>query len=281
MDSSIDLRKVEDLKLALRLAGLKPNKQLGQHFLVDAQVVQAILAAADISDQDEVLEIGPGLGVMTDALALTGAQVVAVDADPQMAELLRRRAPENVHVEEADILNWDLSQLPANYKVVANVPYYITSPIIRLLMEGVNPPRLAVLLVQKEVAERLVAKPGKLSVLGLSVQYYAQAELMVNVPAECFWPTPKVDSAVVVLRRRPQPAFAADSTRLFRLIKAGFGEKRKQLRNSLAGGLHISSDEVDRLLGLAKLSPTARAQELSLGGWQALYEATIKAGHLS
>lgn len=277
----MDLQNIRDLKLALKLAGLKPNKDLGQHFLVDAETVAAIMQTADIQKGDTVLEIGPGLGVMTDALAATGNQIVAVDADERMVALLRRRMSHNVRVEQADILQFDLRKLPPDYKVVANVPYYITSPILRLLMESDNPPATAVLLIQKEVAQRLVAGPGNLSVLSLSVQYYAEVELVVDVPADKFWPAPKVDSAVVKLTRRAEPVFAADPAKLFRLIKAGFGEKRKQLRNSLAGGLRLDTAQVTTLLEAAVIAPTARAQELSLTQWHALYEAALQKGYLS
>lgn len=277
----MDLRNLKDLKVAMQLAGIKANKNLGQHFLVDAEAVETIIKAADISADDTVLEIGPGLGVMTDQLAETGAEIVAVETDTKLVELLRRRLPSNVTITEADIMKFNLDQLPADYKVVANVPYYITSPILRLLMEATNPPQQAVLLIQKEVAKRLVAKPGQLSVLALSVQYYAKVELVAVVPHDKFWPAPKVDSAVVSITRRAQPAFAADTTKLFRLIKAGFGEKRKQLHNALAGGLQIADAQAAAVIAAADLPASARAQELSLAEWQQLYEACGAQGYLA
>lgn len=277
----MDLSNIKDLKTAMQLAGIRANKNLGQHFLIDNEAVDKIIAAADIQSGDTVLEIGPGLGVMTDALGKTAAQIVAVETDAKLVELLRRRVPANVMIEEADIMKFNLSTLPADYKVVANVPYYITSPIIRLLMESSNPATVAVLLIQKEVAERIAAKPGDMSILALSVQYYADVELVCDVPRDKFYPIPNVDSTVIKIVRKSQPVFEADRQKLFRLIKAGFGEKRKQLRNSLAGGLHVTSQQAIELITAAGLNDTARAQELSLLQWKALYDAALNEGYLS
>lgn len=277
----MDLSNIKDLKVAMQLAGIKANKGLGQHFLIDAESVDAIIDAAQITSDDTILEVGPGLGVMTDQLAKTGAQVVAVETDHTLVELLRRRLPNNVRVEEADIMKFNLANLPADYKVVANVPYYITSPIIRLLMESKNPPVHSVLLIQKEVAERIAAKPGDMSILALSVQYYADVELVADVPRDRFYPVPNVDSTVIKLTRKEQPAFEADTHKLFRLIKAGFGEKRKQLRNSLSGGLQMTTEQSAELIERAGLKDTARAQELSLEQWKSLYDVVLAGGFLS
>lgn len=277
----MDLSNIKDLKVAMQLAGIKANKGLGQHFLIDKESVDAIIDAAEIAPSDTILEVGPGLGVMTDELAKTGAQIVAVETDHNLVELLRRRLPDNVMVEEADIMKFNLAELPTYYKVVANVPYYITSPIIRLLMESKNPPTQSILLIQKEVAERIAAKPGQMSILAISVQYYADVELVVDVPRDRFYPIPNVDSTVIKLVRKDQPAFEADTAKLFRLIKAGFGEKRKQLRNSLSGGLQMTGDEAANLIEQAGLKETARAQELSLDQWKSLYDVVLAEGHLS
>lgn len=277
----MDLSNIKDLKVAMQLAGIRANKNLGQHFLIDGEAVEKIIAAADIKPTDTVLEIGPGLGVMTDTLGKTGASVVAVETDAKLVELLRRRVPANVVVEESDIMKFNLATLPAGYKVVANVPYYITSPIIRLLMESANPLSVAVLLIQKEVAERIAAQPGDMSVLALSVQYYADVELVTDVPRDKFYPVPNVDSTVIKITLKDKPAFEAEPQKLFRLIKAGFGEKRKQLRNSLAGGLHITTEQAIALIAEAGLNETARAQELSLVEWRALYEVAMQEGYLA
>ncbi|HEY6736904.1 MAG TPA: 16S rRNA (adenine(1518)-N(6)/adenine(1519)-N(6))-dimethyltransferase RsmA [Candidatus Saccharimonadia bacterium] len=268
----MDLSRVEDVRTALRLAGIKPNKGLGQHFLVDRGSLEAIMAAAEPGPGDTILEIGPGLGVMTAPLTQAAARVVAVETDPVLAGLLRRDAPANLRVVEQDILKYDLSELPAGYKVIANIPYYLTSKIFRLLIESPNPPAIMSLLIQKEVAERIVAGPGRLSILALSVQYYGRPEITAMVERHKFWPPPEVDSAVLKVTLTG-PAFPADPDQLFRLIKAGFGEKRKQLKNSLAGGLNLSPELVTGLLSQAQLASTARAQELDLPAWERLYRA--------
>ncbi len=272
----MDLSQLEDLRIAMRLAGISPNKGLGQHFLIDKDALMTVVAAAELQPDDTVLEIGPGLGVMTNLLTSSCKSVVAVEADRALAELLAKDAASNLDVRSEDILHFDLSQMGESYKVVANLPYYLTSKIFRLLLENSNPPTVMSLLVQKEVAARVVAKPGQLSILALSVQYYAQARLVGVVERHKFWPAPKVDSAILQIVRRPKPAFEADTTKLFRLIKAGFSEKRKQLKNALAGGLNASVDMTGQLLVQAKLNPTARAQELSLNDWEKLYRAAEK-----
>jgi 16S rRNA (adenine1518-N6/adenine1519-N6)-dimethyltransferase len=270
----MDLSRVEDVRTAMKLAGIKPRKGLGQHFLVDKPSLEAIMNAADVTSADTVLEIGPGLGVMTRPLTQAAGHVVAVETDHTLAELLRRDAPDNLEVVEQDILEYDIQHLSPGYKAIANIPYYLTSKIFRLLIESANPPSVMSMLIQKEVAERIIAPPGKLSILALSVQYYGQAEIVRIVERHKFWPSPDVDSAVlrVILTG---PAFPADPHRLFRLIKAGFGEKRKQLKNALAGGLNLTSDLAVELIAAAGLSPTARAQELDLPSWRRLYDAAL------
>jgi 16S rRNA (adenine1518-N6/adenine1519-N6)-dimethyltransferase len=276
----MDLTRVEDVRTALKLAGIKPNKGLGQHFLVDKSSLEAIMDAAAVTKADTVLEIGPGLGVMTRPLADQAGKLVAVETDRVLADLLRRDAPVNLEVVEQDFLNYDLTQLPKGYKVIANIPYYLTSKIFRLLVESPNPPSVMSVLIQKEVAERITSKPGQLSVLALSVQYYGYPEIVRIVERHRFWPAPAVDSAVLRVTLTG-PAFPADPTKLFRLIKAGFGEKRKQLKNSLSGGLNLSSDLGIELVSKAKLPPTARAQELDLKAWQRLYKVAETMGLLA
>ena len=271
----MDLSRVEDVRTALRLAGIKPNKGLGQHFLVDKPSLEAIMDAAAVTKSDTVLEIGPGLGVMTRPLAAQAGELIAVETDRVLADILRRDAPVNLQVVEQDFLHFDLTSLPARYKAIANIPYYLTSKIFRLLIESPNPPALMSVLIQKEVAERITAKPGQLSILALSVQYYGHAEIVRVVERYKFWPAPAVDSAVLRFTYTG-PAFEADPTRLFRLIRAGFGEKRKQLKNSLAGGLNLSPDLAISLISGAKLAPTARAQELDLNQWARLYTLADK-----
>lgn len=272
----MDFSNLEDLRTALKLAGIKPRHDMGQNFLTDPEILERIVSAANLLPQDTVLEIGPGLGTLTAKLAKQTGKVVAVEADQKLAEFLEKLAIGNVEVVHQGILEFDLRTLPPNYKVVSNIPYYLTSKIVRLLLEAPQKPALAVLLMQKEVAERICARPGELSVLALSAQYYAKPEIIDIVEREKFWPPPDVDSAILRLNVLPKPAFPAEPHRLFRLIKAGFGERRKMLRNSLAGGLNASDELVDAMLADAKIDGQKRAQELLLEDWNYLYNEAVK-----
>lgn len=249
-----------------------PDKSLGQHWLKNRLILEAIADCATITDHTTVLEIGPGLGTLTSVLLDRAAQVVAVEFDPSLARKLPAQFPgKHLTVYNEDILSFDFRQLPAHYTVVANVPYYITSKIVHVLSNCINPPELMVLLVQKEVAERLAARPGDMSILTVSAQIFHDVTLGPIVGAEWFTPPPKVDSQVVILRRRPQPLVVeAEQKEFFRVVKSGFSERRKKLRSSLAGGLGIAKPTIDDALRHAELSPEARAQELSIEQWQRL-----------
>lgn len=252
-----------------------PDKSLGQHWLHDREVLAHIAEVATVGAGDTVLEIGPGLGTLTSELLRRADKVLAVEFDPALAKKLPGQFPgKNLTVVNEDILQFDLSQLPADYKVAANVPYYITSKIVQKLMTADNKPAVTVLLVQKEVAERIAAKPGDMSILAISAQVYAEASLGQEVPAELFTPPPKVDSQVVILKTRPQPLVApADEKAFFRMVKAGFSAKRKKLRSSLAGGLGISKQAAEELLQKANISPDARAEDLAITDWLRLMTA--------
>lgn len=252
---------------------MKAKKSFGQNWLRDEFVLDEIVKSAEISKEDNLLEVGPGLGTLTQKLVDSGANVVAVEADRDLLPRLNNKfqGKANFELIVGDILKFDYSQMPPKYKVVANIPYYLTSNLIRSLLEAQNPPRLMVLLIQKEVAQRILAKPGDMSILAFSVQYYAKVEFVMDVNKELFEPIPKVDSAVIKITRLNRPAFEADTKKLFRLVKAGFGEKRKMLRNSLAGGLGIETSKVLELLETSGIAPTARAQELSMQDWDNLY----------
>lgn len=253
-----------------------PNKSLGQHWLKDRAVLASIADHADIKPTDTVLEIGPGLGTLTSELLRRAAKVIAVEFDTELARKLPGQFPgTNLEVVNQDILSFDLTQLPSGYKVVANVPYYITSKIVQLLMTSPNKPAVTVLLVQKEVAERIAAEPGEMSILALSAQIYAEAHLGDLVPAYLFTPPPKVDSQVVILETRPYPLVKPEEEKaFFRVVKAGFSAKRKKLRSSLSGGLGISKADAEALLGGAGISPDARAEDLSINDWYTLLEAS-------
>lgn len=247
-----------------------PNKALGQHWLTDRFILGEIADAAETTSDDTVLEIGPGLGTLTSELLSRAKNVIAVEFDENLAAKLPGQFPgTNLEVRNEDILSFDLGSLPANYVVVANVPYYITSKIVQKLMTAANKPRIAVLLVQKEVAERIAAQPGDMSILALSAQVYAEAGLGIEVPKEFFTPPPKVDSQVIILKTRQAPLVAPDEEKqFFRLVKAGFSAKRKKLRSSLSGGLALSKPEVEAVLQGVGISPDARAEDLAIDEWK-------------
>ena len=250
------------------------NKSLGQHWLSDRATLSAIAGAAELHEDDTVLEIGPGLGTLTSELLRHVKKVVAVEFDAELARKLPGQFPgKDLEVHHEDILQFNLDALPRGYKVVANVPYYITSKIVRALMTAGNKPSLTVLLVQKEVAERITALPGEMSILAISAQLYAEASLGIEVPRELFAPPPKVDSQVVILRTRPTPLVPPDDERaLFRVVKAGFASKRKKLRSSIAAGLAIDKVAAVELLRQAAIDPDLRAEDLSIDDWKRLVE---------
>lgn len=254
---------------------MQAKKSLGQHWLADEATLEAICESANLVKADTVLEIGPGLGDLTRQLLKRAGKVIAVELDRELAQGLSKKINnQNLEVVQADILKFDLSSLPVAYKVVANIPYYLTSNLIRVLCESANPPTLVVLLVQQAVAERLAAAPGQMSLLSVSAQLYFVPKLGPVVAAALFQPPPKVDSQVIILKRRAEPLFKDLDTRLFfRLVKAGFAGRRKKLRSSLAAGLNIDKQEADALLKLAKINGDRRAQNLSLQDWYKLYTA--------
>ena len=245
------------------------KKSLGQHWLRDRGTLSHIAEQAELTSDDTVLEIGPGQGTLTSELLRRAGKVVAVEFDDDLARKLPAQFPgTNLSVITGDILKFDLSTLPTGYKVVANVPYYITSKIVQMLMTATNKPSITVLLVQKEVAGRLAAKPGKMSILSVSAQVFADVTLGDVVPAKLFIPIPKVDSQVVILRTRQNPFFdETNEADFFKVVKAGFSSKRKKLRSSLSGGLKLSKDEVEIILSKAGISPDVRAETLTLDDW--------------
>lgn len=249
------------------------KKSLGQHWLNDERVLSYIAKVADIRPEDTVLEVGPGMGSLTAHLVKQAKRVVAVELDEKLATRLPGEiAAENLQVVKGDILKFNLNKLPKDYKVVANIPYYLTGHLLRLLISAKNPPASMVLLVQKEVAQRTCASPGDMSILSVSVQLYFEAELGRVVPARLFTPPPKVDSQVVILRRRKFPLFKKlDEKKFFQLVKAGFSNPRKKLRSSLSAGLGISKEEADRLLIEADVNGALRPEMLSLQQWYSLY----------
>jgi 16S rRNA (adenine1518-N6/adenine1519-N6)-dimethyltransferase len=247
------------------------KKALGQHWLNDDTSLDQICQSADISPGDHVLEVGPGQGSLTAKLLTAGAVVTAVELDDDLiGPLTRRFTGQQVAIVHNNILKFDLSSLPKGYKVIANIPYYLTSKLIRMLTESVNPFQEAVLLVQKEVAERVAAAPGKMSALSVATQFYCNVGLGPVITAQKFTPPPKIDSQLLLLNFTGAK-FACDTKLFFQLVHAGFGERRKKLSNSLSGGLHMPKSDAEALLQTANLSTNIRAQELTLEEWGRLY----------
>lgn len=255
------------------------KKHLGQHWLHDETSLQAMCDAVNVGKGDLVLEIGPGLGTLTEKLLDTGAEVWALEYDESLIPALEKKFSNydstKFHIEQADILQYNFNNPSPGYKVVANIPYYLTSNLLRRMCEAENHFSKSALLVQKEVAERVCAKPGDMSILSVSVQFYCNVSLGKIVPADLFTPPPKVDSQILILEFRDTPLFDVDKYKFFRLVKAGFSEKRKKLRSSLSGGLAISKQAAEKLLISAEIDPNLRAQALSLDDWHRLYIAWL------
>lgn len=261
----------------LKKYGLRPHKGLGQNFLQDPTALEKIVAAAEIQPTDTVLEIGPGLGSLTRYLAASAKEVIAVELDQHLLPPLKAvLAPySNVRIIQGDILELDASTFmeAKEYIVAANIPYYITSAVIRHLLESASKPKRIVLTIQKEVARRICEGPGDMSLLALSVQVYGKPRIAAHIPAGAFHPSPNVDSAVLVIEIYPSPRIPQEVLDcFFRLIKAGFGQKRKTLRNSLSAGLSISTANSAELLSRAGIDPMRRAETLSIEEWQRLCE---------
>ena len=265
-----------------------PNKRLGQNFLVSRTVLKKIIKAGELKSSDIVLEIGPGLGILTKAIAKKVKKVIAVEKDENLANILKRELDngqiKNIQIINQDILKFQVSSFKFQkpYKLVANLPYYITAPVIRMFLESAKPPKLMVLMVQKEVAQRICPCPPKLkerrrgktpkmSILAVSVQFYAKPEIISYISKKSFWPQPKVDSAIL----RIAPLINADRRLInadlfFKIVKAGFSQPRKQLINNLYKTLEVSRKEVETWLKGNKIQPTQRAETLSVNNWIAL-----------
>ena len=271
-------------KALLRRYDVRAKKGLGQNFLVDGEVLETIVAAAALTPQDTVIEVGPGLGILTKELARRAGWVIAIELDERLADILEKTLPyDNVVILNQDVLGADPAALlkksaplfpPAlrSYKVVANLPYYITSPVLRHFLEATVKPELMVVMVQKEVAETITAPAGKKSLLSVAVQFYGRPEIVTNVPAAAFFPPPEVDSAVVRIEvyRRP-PVDVDDSEGFFKLVKAGFSAARKQVANSLSHRLGLPKEEVLAMLVKAGIDPQRRAETFTLEEWARLW----------
>ena len=257
--------------------GIHPNKKLGQNFLLDESILERIVETAQIGPDGTVIEIGAGLGSLTSHLARRARQVIAIEIDAKLIPPLRQvlASYRNIRLVEGDVLSLDINQLISSpgYLVVANIPYYITSALIRHILEAKIPPRRIILTVQQEVARRICATPGDMSLLALSVQVYGKPTSIFKVPAGAFYPPPQVDSEVICIELYPSPMIPLPLLdTFFKLIKAGFSQKRKTLRNALSSGLHQPPEQMEALLNAAGIAPQRRAETLSLSEWNTLTE---------
>jgi len=277
------------MKEILKKYGIKPSKRLGQNFLIDKNVLKKIIEAAELKPDDIILEIGPGLGILTLELAKKVKKVIAVEKDRTLSQILKdvlkAEGINNVEVINKDILQISNFQfLISNYKIIANLPYYITSPVIRKFLESESPPQEMILMVQKEVAQRICAKPPRMNLLAVAVQFYvhpvrnkisngAEPEIISYVSRNSFWPQPKVDSAIIKIVPRVFGYLypKTETERFFKLVKAGFSSKRKMLKNNLSS-TSLEARKIEKILKEIGLNPKIRAENLSIQDWIKLYE---------
>jgi len=270
----MDLTSIQTVKSLLKKYAIRPSKRLGQNFLISKSAVKKLIAAADINSEDIILEVGPGIGTITIELANIAKQVIAVEKDRALIPVLSEttNSSANIQILNKDILKFENLEIDCklkieNWKLVGNIPYYLTAPLIRKFLESKNPPKSIVFIIQKEMAQRICASPPDMSILAVSVQFYANAEIITYIPRSSFWPMPKVDSAIIkitpraVIARRPSDysrrADAAISKTFFKTVRAGFSNPRKQLGNNLS----------KELLRAADIDPTRRAETLTVKEW--------------
>ncbi len=250
---------------------IKPSKSLGQNFLIDKNILDKIILASNLSKKDIVLEIGPGIGTLTQELAKLAGKVIAIEKDHDMVNILAETLKDfhNIHIIEGDALTLDPKPytLYPKYKLIANIPYYLTSHLIRTFLECENPPQEIILLIQKEVAQRICAKPPFMNLLAVSVQFYATPEIISYVSKNCFLPAPKVDSAIISIK---DIGSRIESSEFFKIVKAGFSHPRKQLANNFCSALKMERKAVDAWLLKNNIKPNQRAETLSIEDWKNL-----------
>lgn len=270
----MDLTSKKNIKDLLKKYRLCPSKRLGQNFLIDKRVIRKIIETADLKPEDTVLEIGPGIGTLTQELAKRVKKMIAVEKDPRMIEILKETLKdfENVKIVKADIRNWKLESSPTgskqkNYIIVGNLPFYLTAPVIRHFLElPETRPREMVLVVQKEVGQRICAKPPRMNLLAVSVQFYAQPKIISYISKKSFWPRPEVDATIIKITPLKLTRNVLD-TLFFRIVRAGFSQPRKQILNNLANKLKLNKEEVKSRLLKNNVQPTQRAETLSIEDW--------------
>jgi len=264
----MDLFSKNDIKVLLDNYGSEPSKGLGQNFLINRGISQRIIESADIKPTDTILEVGPGVGNLTLELAKTAKEVLCVEKDAKMAEILKEtlKDSKNTEVLVGDILKLEAEVFPKIFKIVANLPYYITSPVIRKFLELDKKPDLMILMIQKEVAQRICSKPPNMNLLAVSVQFYALPKIISYVKKENFWPKPKVDSAIIKIIPK-NGGYPVSPDIFFRVVKAGFSQPRKQLGNNLPKMLELGKENISQILKENNIDPKQRAETLKLEDW--------------
>lgn len=260
----------QNTKALLKKYNAQPVKMFGQNFLIDQSAIKKIIEAADLNPNNIVLEIGPGLGVLTQELAKGAKKVIAIEKDTKMVEILQEslKGFNNIEIIQGDALKMTDIQPVSSYKVIGNLPFYLTAPIIRQFLEAENPPQEMTLIVQKEVGQRICAKPPKMSILAVSVQIYSQPKVVSYISKKSFWPSPKVDSAIIKISSiRSSQSQGIDKDLFFKVVKAGFSHPRKQLINNLAEGLEMDKEKVRQWLLKNKIEPAQRAETLKIEDW--------------
>ncbi|MGB2762413.1 MAG: 16S rRNA (adenine(1518)-N(6)/adenine(1519)-N(6))-dimethyltransferase RsmA [Minisyncoccales bacterium] len=272
----MNLASRKTVKEILKKYNIRPSKKFGQNFLIDKQVIRKIIKTAELKPLDTVLEIGPGIGTLTQEIAKKAKKVIAIEKDPKMCEILRETLevkppkevqPRNIKVIQKDILKFN--KFPKDYKIVANLPFYLTAPVIRKFLENVEVGlQQMVLVVQKEVGQRIYAKPPKMNLLAVSVQFYAKPIIIDYISKSSFWPEPKVDAAIIKIIPRSSAYYSAEFyKRFFKIVKAGFSHPRKQILNNLANGLQLKKNNVQKYLLKNNIKPSQRAETLSITDW--------------
>ena len=259
----------------LRSYNIRPKKSLGQNFLHDSIWLERIVAGGDVGSDDLVLEIGSGAGSLTRCLALAAREVVTIEIDKRFEPVIEHalKGFENVTVVTGDILDYELRELlsgydASNFKVISNIPYYITGKLVRHLLQGILRPSVIVLTVQREVAARMMAEVGEMSMLAVSVQFFCSARVLAHVPASVFYPSPDVDSSIMRLDVLPQSAWAhPDHRRFFSVVRSGFTHRRKQIQNAFAQVIGLPREQIVGALQAAGVDPRRRAQTLSIPEW--------------
>jgi 16S rRNA (adenine1518-N6/adenine1519-N6)-dimethyltransferase len=273
----MELTSTKTIKEILDRYDAKPSKGLGQNFLIDKNALGKIVEAADLKSDDTILEVGPGIGVLTLELAKKSGRLIAVEKDKKMCEILKNTLNDfkNIEIINDDILKIDTTNLglqALKYKIVANIPYYLTSPLIRFFLENKNPPKEIILMVQKEVAQRICSKPPKMSLLAVSVQFYADPKIISYVSKSCFWPSPKIDSAIIKITPIKKYCDKISPDLFFKVVKAGFLHPRKQLVNNLASlkllnDVKLIKEQIISWLSKNNIAPNQRAESLTIEDW--------------